>query len=157
MRMRLFLNLWQMDPFTVMNRGDLSSKLVVWRLKRSLSFFGLLMSSCYHFWRAVMMWSECSQVEIIWWSAMVADFKAFRTHAVLQSLQKKIQAVEIWQEKVLVGLSDGTLMVLEPDSENLESPYQVVKAMRGFGKNCIYQLQVWSWFHRSVSNMLAGM
>ena len=73
---------------------------------------------------------------------MSASFEAFSSGLVLQSLQKKIEAVEVWENKVLVGLSDGTLMVLEEDESRPESAYQVVKAVRGFGKKGVFQLQV---------------
>lgn len=73
---------------------------------------------------------------------MAGSYEAFTSRLVLQSLQKKVEAVEVWEDKVLAGMSDGTLMLLEPDQGDPESPYQVVKAMRAFGKKCIYQLQV---------------
>ena len=75
---------------------------------------------------------------------MAAKFEAFTANLVLQSLQKRIETVDVWEDKVMVGLSDGTLMILEPDQAREDSPYQVMKALRSFGKKSLYQIQVQS-------------
>lgn len=73
---------------------------------------------------------------------MHPDFQAFTCHTVLESFQKKIEVVEAWDEKVMAGLSDGSLVVLEPSEDNEAGSWQVIKALKQFSKKSILQLQV---------------
>ena len=73
---------------------------------------------------------------------MVEELRAFTTAVVLAAFQKKIEVLEAWEESVLAGLGDGTLVVLRPDAVQPGAPWQVVQALKGFGKKYIAQLQV---------------
>ena len=63
---------------------------------------------------------------------------------VLENFQKKIEALEVWDGRVLAGLADGTLMVLQEEETGAgaEPRWQVSQAVKGFGQRRILQLQV---------------
>ena len=69
------------------------------------------------------------------------DFQTFTSRVVLDVFQKKIEVLEVWQGKVLAGLADGTLVLLESDPAEEQAPWQVVQAMKNFGKS-LSQMQV---------------
>ncbi len=73
---------------------------------------------------------------------MPADFQAFVSHTILDSFQKKIEVVEAWGDKVIAGLSDGSLVILEPNEEDQAGPWQVVQALKQFSKKSVMQMQV---------------
>lgn len=73
---------------------------------------------------------------------MSADFQAFSCTTVLEGFPKKVEALEVYDGRVLAGLADGTLCVLEPDRQAVEAPWQVAQALKGFGKRGISQLKV---------------
>lgn len=73
---------------------------------------------------------------------MHPDFQAFISHTVLDSFQKKIEVVEAWGEKVMAGLSDGSLVVLQPNEEDEAGPWQVIQAIKPFSKKSVVQMQV---------------
>jgi hypothetical protein len=61
---------------------------------------------------------------------------------VLDNFQKKIEALEVWDGRVLAGLADGTLMVLQEEPGGGGGPrWQVTQAVKGFGQRRILQLQ----------------
>ena len=61
---------------------------------------------------------------------------------VLDNFQKRIEALEVWDGRVLAGLADGTLMVLQEEPGGGEGPrWQVTQAVKGFGQKRILQLQ----------------
>ena len=72
---------------------------------------------------------------------MHSEFQAFTSTVVLESIQKKIEVLEGWGEKAIAALSDGTLMVLEPQDTEA-GPWQVVQAMKQFSKKPLLQMQV---------------
>ena len=87
---------------------------------------------------------------------MHPDFQAFTSHTVLESFQKKIEVVEGWDEKIIAGLSDGSLVILQPDEENDSRPWQVIKALKQFSKKSVLQMQVRQhiiFFKKSVTCM----
>ena len=73
---------------------------------------------------------------------MHPDFQAFTSHTVLESFQKRIEVVEAWDEKVVAGLSDGSVVVLQPDGDKEAGPWQVIKALKQFSKKSVLQMQV---------------
>lgn len=73
---------------------------------------------------------------------MSVDFQAFSARVVLDTFQKKIDVLEAWQGKVLAGLADGSLVVLEADGTSGDGPWQVVQAVKAFAKKQLLQLQV---------------
>jgi hypothetical protein len=73
---------------------------------------------------------------------MAADFKAFTSSTVLDNFQKKIDVLEIWDDSLLAGLVDGTLVVLRPDAGDPQGPWQVVQAYKNIAQKYIAQLQV---------------
>lgn len=73
---------------------------------------------------------------------MNPDFQAFTLSSVLEGFQKKIEVIEAWEEKVMAGLADGTLMVLQPDDSGESKPWQIVQALKQFAKKAMIQLQV---------------
>ena len=73
---------------------------------------------------------------------MSVDFQAFTCTVVLDNFQKKIEVLEAWDDKVLAGLGDGTLVVLQADPEAPSASWQVLQALKNFGKKYISQLQV---------------
>lgn len=79
---------------------------------------------------------------------MHPDFQAFISQTVLDSFQKKIEVVEAWGQKVMAGLSDGSLVVLQPNEEDEAGPWQVIQAIKPFSKKSVVQMQVAA---RSVS------
>lgn len=73
---------------------------------------------------------------------MSQDFQAFTAHAVLDSFQKKIEVLEAWDGKIIAGLADGSLMVLQPDEVDKHGPWQVMQALKQFSKKYVLQIQV---------------
>jgi hypothetical protein len=73
---------------------------------------------------------------------MSIDFQAFTSSIVLDTFQKKIEVLDVWNGKALAGLSDGTLVVLEPNLEDPQGPWQVVQALKAFNKKHAVQMQV---------------
>lgn len=73
---------------------------------------------------------------------MSVDFQAFGYHTVLDSLQKRVEALETFNGKGFVSFSDGTLFILEPDAASPKAPWQVLQALKGFGKKTLLQLKV---------------
>lgn len=74
--------------------------------------------------------------------AMAAAFQAFAVESVLDTFQKKIEALECVQEGLLAGLTDGTLVLLRPDAREATAPWQVSQAYRSLCKKGSTQLQV---------------
>lgn len=90
---------------------------------------------------------------------MASDFQAFSLLPVLEDVQKKIEALEAWEDKVLVGFADGTLMILGPAPQTITTAtsnsgeassadtskperWQVLKAHRSFSRKFLNQLLV---------------
>jgi len=73
---------------------------------------------------------------------MSIDFQAFTSTIVLDTFQKKIEALDCWNGKVMAGLADGTLVVLEPNAEDAGRPWQVAQALKAFSKKHAVQMQV---------------
>lgn len=73
---------------------------------------------------------------------MAADFKAFSYSTVLSNWQKKIETLEVWDNNLLAGLVDGTLVVLREDSKNPCGPWQVTQTYKNLAQKYIAQLQV---------------
>ena len=73
---------------------------------------------------------------------MSIDFQAFTSSVVLDNFQKKIKVLDGWNGKVLAGLEDGTLVVLEPNAEDAAGPWQVAQALKAFSKKHAVQMQV---------------
>jgi len=81
---------------------------------------------------------------------MSIDFQAFSSSIVLDTFQKKIEVLDVWNGRVLAGLADGTLVVLEPVLEDAQGPWQVVQALKAFSKKHAVQIQVsteFLWCH----------
>ena len=73
---------------------------------------------------------------------MAVDFQAFASEIVLDSFQKKIEAIEAFQDGVAAGLSDGTLVLFRPNSEDAAARWQMYQAHRNICKRHAAQLQV---------------
>ncbi|BDA43540.1 Vam6/Vps39-like protein [Coccomyxa sp. Obi] len=71
------------------------------------------------------------------------DFRAFSCSVVLDNFHKKIEVLEALDDKILAGLGDGTLVVLQQDENNPDGQWQVTKAYKSFGQRRILQLWVW--------------
>lgn len=80
---------------------------------------------------------------------MGRDFEAFSCSNVLENFHKKIEVLEVLNDKILAGLGDGTLVALQQDDTNAEGQWQVTKAFKGFGQRRILQLHV-----RGISEQL---
>lgn len=70
------------------------------------------------------------------------DFRAFSCSVVLDNFHKKIEVLEALDDKILAGLGDGTLVVLQQDEKNPDGQWQVTKAYKNFGQRRILQLRV---------------
>lgn len=70
------------------------------------------------------------------------DFRAFSCSVVLENFHKKIEVLETLDNKILAGLGDGTLVVLQQDEKNPDGQWQVTKAYKNFGQRRILQLWV---------------
>lgn len=70
------------------------------------------------------------------------DFQAFTCSIVLDNFHKKIEVLEVLDDKILAGLGDGTLVVLQQDAANPGGRWQVTHAYKGFGHRRILQLKV---------------
>lgn len=73
---------------------------------------------------------------------MSEEFQAFSSSPVLDSFQKRIEVLEAWEGKVIAGLADSTLVVLDPSRSEEAGPWQVVQALKAFSKKPLLQLQV---------------
>jgi hypothetical protein len=73
---------------------------------------------------------------------MGRDFEAFSSSVILENFHKKIEVLEVLDDKILTGLGDGSLVVLQQDDSNLEGQWQVSKVFKGFGQRRIMQLKV---------------
>ena len=70
------------------------------------------------------------------------DFQAFSSSVVLDSFQKRIEVLEPWDGKVIAGLADCTLVVLQPDQTDEIGSWQVVQALKSFSKKALLHIQV---------------
>ncbi len=70
------------------------------------------------------------------------EFKAFSCSVILDNFHKKIEVLEALDDKILAGLGDGTLVVLQQDGTNPDGQWQVTKAYKNFGQRRILQLRV---------------
>lgn len=68
------------------------------------------------------------------------DFRAFSCSIVLDNFHKKIEVLETLYDKILAGLGDGTLVVLQQDEKNPDGQWQVTRAYKSFGQRRILQL-----------------
>ena len=70
------------------------------------------------------------------------DFQAFTPSIILEGFQKRIDVIEAWGSKVLAGLADGSLVVLQSGDAGGNQPWQVAQALKQFAKKPMLQLQV---------------
>lgn len=76
------------------------------------------------------------------------EFKAFSCFVILDNFHKKIEVLEALDDKILAGLGDGTLVVLQQDDRNPGGQWQVTKAYKNFGQRRILQLRVRDLFEQ---------
>eukprot|EP00879_Flechtneria_rotunda_P024756 GHRR01026263.1.p2 GENE.GHRR01026263.1~~GHRR01026263.1.p2 ORF type:complete len:170 (+),score=65.75 GHRR01026263.1:82-591(+) len=76
----------------------------------------------------------------------MAGFEAFEPSVVVDEFARKIEALCVWGNTLLVGLSDGSLLFFEQQSGGNAvgasiSTWQVTKVQKNFGKRGTAQLQ----------------
>ena len=81
-------------------------------------------------------------------------FEAYRVETVVDNFGRRIDSLCVWNENVLCGLQDGSLLFFKADEDSVhgkvqssnrgQSPlkWQVVRVQRMFGKKSIKQLQI---------------
>lgn len=94
---------------------------------------------------------------------MALNFQAYSIHLVLDSLQKKVEALEAVSDGLLLGLADSTLLLLKPDPADPKGKWQVCQTFKNICKRSSTQLQVsvksWLcvWLHaESISETRTG-
>ena len=73
---------------------------------------------------------------------MAGNFQAFAVQSVLENFQKRIEALEAVTDGLLLGLVDGTLVLLKPNPLDASDKWQVAQAYRNVCKRSATQLQV---------------
>ena len=74
---------------------------------------------------------------------MADSFQAYTLHTVLAETGKKVTALEAVGDGLYVGLADGSLLRLAPDSsKSVAEPWQVTRTHKTFGKKTVTALKV---------------
>ena len=72
---------------------------------------------------------------------MAGSFQAFAVQSILENFSKRIEALEAVTDGLLLGLGDGTLVLLKPNTLDVSEKWQVSQAYRNVCKRSATQLQ----------------
>lgn len=77
---------------------------------------------------------------------MASAFEAFQPSVVVDEFARKIESLCVWEDTLVSGLSDGSLLFFneqssEEQGSRVVSTWQVTRVQKSFGKRSILQLQ----------------
>jgi len=74
---------------------------------------------------------------------MASGPEAFTFAVISHDLPDRIECVCPWNDRLLVGLADGSLIILEPEFDlYVAGPWSIQDHFKGVGKKAITQLEV---------------
>lgn len=74
---------------------------------------------------------------------MASGPDTFTLSIITEEVPEKIECIGVWEDKVLAGLYDGSVVLYEPEfEEQTVGPWRLVRHAKGIGKKSLTQMDV---------------